>query len=269
MLSDFVNGDPAIIDIIDELAGLSKEAMPQKKDELKATQKKELDLWHKWNNNGRKSQDLKPLFESYKPLIQKEVSKYRGLELPTSSIHAEFRKQFVTAVKTYDPKKAQLNTWVTNQLRKSSRFIKNYQNLGKIPEGQISKIREFKQAQEHLINTMGHEPDTKTLADHLKWPVKRVAQLEKELRKDKPASGYMHDPAEALTPKELEAIHILQYDTRLSPEDRTVYEYTFGINGKPRLQPGQIAKETKIHPSKISRIRGRLKGYIKEAIEVL
>lgn len=258
------------IDVLDEFLELAKEAMPQKKEQLKAKQKKEIDLWHTWNTQGRKPEQLKPLYESYKPLLQSEANKFRGLELPTSTIHAELRKHFVNAVKTYDPKRGtQLNTWVRTNLQKNSRFIKTYQNLGKIPESQISKIREFNQAKETLTNQFGYEPDTRTMADHLKWPHKRVIQLQKELRKDNPTSGYPHDPAETLTPKELEAVHILQYDTRMSPEERTVYEYTFGMNGKPKLQPGQIAKQTKIHPSKISRIRGKLKTYIQEAMEVL
>ncbi len=264
------------IDVLDEFLELVKEsAAPKVKDpaQLKVTQRKDQELWHAWNNGGRTPTLLKPLYESYKPLLQKEINKFKGLELPTSTINAEFRKQFVNAVKTYDPNRAQLNTHVTNVLRKGSRFIKTYQNLGKIPEGQISNIRPLKQAIEHLTNLHGYEPDTTMVADYMKLPVKRVAQLRKELREDRPTSGYEGrpggDPAESLAPKELEAIAILQYDKRLSPEERTVYEYTFGINGKAKLQPGQIAKQTKIHPSKISRIRGKLKNYIQEAIEVL
>lgn len=266
------------ISIVDEFFEqfLSKEAMGEKKEknkeELKVTQKKELDLWHEWNNNGRKPEHLKPLYDSFKPLLQREANKFRGVELPKSTIQAEMRKQFVNAIKTYDPnhpKKPKLSSWITTNLLKSSRFIKTYQNLGKIPEGQISKITEFKRAKNELFDKYGHEPDTITLADYLKWPKKRVAQLQKELRSDLPSSAFLHDPAESLTPKELEAVRIIQYDKRLSPEERSVYEYTFGMNGRQKLQPGQIAKKTGLHPSKISRIRSKLKDYLQEAVEVL
>lgn len=260
------------IAVLDEFLDMVKEAMPAKdKDQLKATQRKEIDLWHNWNTNGRKPTDLKPLFESYKPVLQRRANDFRGIELPTSTINAELRKHFVNAVKTYDPKKgAQLNTWVNSHLRKVSRFVKMYQNFGKIPEENISNIREFKKAKEDLSGKFGYEPDTRTLADHLKWPHKRVVQLETELsRKDNPASGYAHDPAEILAPKELEAVHLLQYDTRLSGQERSVYEYTFGVNGKPALAPGAIAKKIGLHPSKVSRIRGKIKSYLNEAREVL
>lgn len=258
---------------IDEFLNFAKEAaITPAKDysKLKDTKRLEIDLWHHWNNNGRKPEHLKPLYESCKPILLAQAKKWKGVELPVSTINAEYRKHFVQAVKTYDPKKgAQLSSWITSSLKKSSRFMKSYQNLGNIPEGQIAKIREYKAGKEYLTDLRGHEPDTKTLADHLKWSHKHVIQLQKELRADKPVSGWAHDPAEVFSSKELEAIHLLQYDTRMSAEERTVYEHTFGINGKPLLKPGHISKQTGIHPSKISRIRSKLSGYIKEAINVL
>lgn len=269
------------IDLLDEFLDLElvKEALARKKqekptkDEFKATQRKEVVMWHHWNDNGRKPEHLKPLLDSFKPMLQREANKWKGVEIPKSAINAEMRKQFVHAVKSFDPnhpKKTQLSSWITTNLNKSSRFMKTYQNLGKIPEQNISKIREFKQAKETLLNMYGYEADTHTLADHLMWPHKKVIQLQKELRDDLPVSGFPGgDPAELLAPRELEAVRIIQYDKRLSTDERSVYEYTFGMNGKPRLQPGQIAKQTGLHPSKISRIRGKLKGLVTEAMEVL
>lgn len=269
MLDDFLD-----LDLVKE-ALAKKKKQPEKptKDEFKATQRKEIDLWHHWNNNGRKPEHLKPLLDSYKPMLQAETNKWRGVEIPKSAINAEMRKQFVHAVKTFNPdhaKKTQLGSWIKTNLTKSSRFMKTYQNIGKIPENNIAKIREFKLAKETLFNLHGFEPDTKTLADHLKWPHKRVVQLGKELRDDLPESGFPGgDPAESLVPKELEAIKLIQYDKRLSADDRVVYEYTFGMNGKQKMQPGQIAKQTGLHPSKISRIRGKLKNLVIEATEAL
>jgi RNA polymerase primary sigma factor len=248
-----------------------KEAAPKKsREEMKETQKQELDLWHTWNNKGRKPEHLQPLYESYKPLLTREAKKFANrVELPTSTIHAEIDKHFVNAVKSFNPGRGtQLNTWVQTNLQKASRFVKTYQNFGKIPEGQISQIRRYEQAKEQLHSKTGFEPDTKALAEHLGWTPRRVTQLQRELsRRDMPASGWESDPAELISPKELEAIKLMQYE--LTPEERTVYEYTFGMNGKPRHQPGQIAKVTNIHPSKVSRIRNKLVEKLKEAMDLV
>jgi len=260
------------VDILDEFLELAKTAMPAKRDELKATQKREIDLWHNWNNNGRKPEHLQPLLDSHKPLIEQEARKWKNrVELPTSAIDAEFKKQWVHAVKTYDPAKgAQLNTWVKKNLQKSSRYVKTYQNVGKISEGQISRIRKFNESKAFLADKHGYEPDTTMLADHLGWSHRRTVQMQTELsRKDLPASMFIHDPSELAAPKELEAIHLLSYDTRLTPEEKNVFEYTHGLNGKPMLQPGEIAKKTKMHPSKVSRIRDKLSKMVHETSQAL
>lgn len=288
--------DSRPIDILDEFLGLTKEAafpfqpfssafppaftgtigaaakVPPTKEEFKSQQKKELEMWHNWNDNGRKPAHLKPLLDAYKPLIQSKARVYtRGnVEMPTSAIEAEFKKHFVNAVKSYNPeRKTQLNTWVQTNLQKAGRYVKTYQNLGKMPERNIANIRKLDDAKAELSQKHGFEPDTHMLADHLGWPHRRVVQMTKERRKDLPVSGFMQDPTEVMNPKQLEAIHTLQYDSRLSHEDRAVYEYTFGMNGKPMLKPGDIAKKTNLHPSKVSRIRNKLKGFTTEILETL
>jgi len=264
---------------LDEFLELTKEAMASKKSDkkpvdkgvLKDTQKKEHALWHTWNEGGRKPEQLKPLMDSLKPILKAESNKWKRVEIPISTINAEINKHALNAIKKYDPDKGvQLGSWVTGNLKKTGRFVRTYQNLGRIPEAQIGRIREFNQAKETLYNQFGFEPDTKALADHLGWTQKRVQQLHKELsREDKPVSGWLNDPADLMTPKVLEAIRLLQYDNRLSSEERTVYEYTFGLNGKAKLSPGDIAKRTSLHPSKVSRIRNKIKGYVQEAQEAL
>ena len=265
--------------LLDDFLELTKNAMASNKIEkkpidravLKDTQKKEHALWHTWNDNGRKPEHLKPLMDSLKPVMKTYANQWRGIEIPASTVNAEIRKHTVNAIKNYNPDRGvQLSTWITGNLKKTGRFVKQYQNFGRIPEAQISRIKNFKQSKDELANQLGYEPDTKTLADHLGWPQKRVKQLEKELsRKDMPTSGWLSDPADVMTPKELEAIRIIQYDNRLSAEDRSVYEFVFGLNGKPQLNPGQIAKRLNLHPSKVSRIRNRIKGHIQEAMSVL
>jgi DNA-directed RNA polymerase specialized sigma subunit len=242
-----------------------------RKEKLRVTQRREKEMWERWNEGGRKSEDLHPLHQSYKPVISQQVRKYadRGkYPIPTSAIQHEMDKQFVRAVKTYNPSRGtQLNTWVNRNLLKAGRFIKNYQNIGHIPEGQISLIPNYDRARAELLDQFGHEPDTKSIAVRMGQPLRKVKQLEKERRDDLATSGFMQDPSDFLAPKELEAFKLIEYD--LTPEEKTVYEFTFGVNGRPMLKPGEIAKKAKIHPSKISRIRKKLQEKVHEAMELI
>lgn len=242
-------------------------------DELKSTQQREFELWKQWNEGGRKKQDFEPLYHSFKPLINQEVRKWTRNEIPASAIRAEVNNHFVNAMKTYDPNRGSaLGSWVHNNFRKTQRFVKTYQNIGHIPEGQQKLITPYKVAVEELSAKFGHEPDIDSIADHVGVHPRKIMQLQKELRRDLPTSGFEAegmggDPVTNLTPKELEAFNLIKYD--LTPEEKTVYEYTFGVGGKPQLRPGEIAKVAKIHPSKVSRIRAKLKDKVQEAMELV
>ena len=75
------------IDVLDEFLELDlvKEALAKKKqekptkDQFKATQRKEIDLWHHWNDHGRTPEHLKPLLDSFKPMLQGEANKWKGV----------------------------------------------------------------------------------------------------------------------------------------------------------------------------------------------
>ena len=236
------------------------------KADMSLKREAELQMWHDWNNSGRKPAKIEPLLASFKPLIESRAYSYKNrVEIPTAAIDAEYQKQFVNALKTYNPEKGRLSSWVYGNLAKASRYIKTYQNVGKIPEERIGAITPYKQAYAELSDKLGTEPDSLSLAQHLKWPLKRVVTLQKEMREDLPVSGWEKDPYDVMASSDLETLRLVQYE--LSPEERTVYEYTFGMNGKPSLSPGDIAKKTKMHPSRVSRIRSKVRKLVLEASE--
>jgi DNA-directed RNA polymerase specialized sigma subunit len=241
-----------------------------KKKDLKELKKRELELWHQWDKGGRKVEDFQPLHQSFKPVINKKARDWasKNPQVPSSAIYHEMNKRFVLAMKSYNPNRgAALNTWADKNFLKAGRFIRTYQNVGKIPEGQIKLITPYKQAKNDLIDELGFEPDTRTIAERMGQPTNKIAQLEKEMRKDLAASGFVEDPVAVVQPKELEAFRLVEYD--LTPEERTVYEHTFGVNGKPQLRPGEIAVKANLTPTKVSRIRNRLRSKIEEALGVL
>ena len=86
--------------------------------------------------------------------------------------------------------------------------------------------------------------------------------METELRADWIASKSLepdHMDIEE-TGRERELMRYIVHE--LSPQQRTVYEYTLGVNGKQKLKAGTIAKRLKISPSKVSRIRNQIRDKI-------
>lgn len=235
---------------IDEFFELEKQAGVRRA-------KKDLELWQQWDQNGRREEDLEPLMKQIEPIIRKQSNVYSGkVNIPKPAVHAEFQIQAIKAVQGYDPKRAALNTHLTHQLKKAKRFISTYQNVGRISETRIYKINQFQNERDRLADKLQREPSALEMADRMKWPVKQVVVMESELRKEVPTSMTQGGLEQIKPSKEAEVLRLLQYE--LDPEERTVYEYLLGENGKPQLKPGQIARKMKLTPSKVSRIKSSI-----------
>lgn len=232
-----------------------KEFLELDKTAAQYSAQKDLKLWQQWVDNGKQSDDTEVLLNNFKGLIRSKSNKYAGqLNIPASAIHSQFQTQAMKAFETYDPNRgAKLSTHVTNQLKRSHRFINTYQNLGRIPETRIYKITDFKNNKMELEDDLGRPPTALEMADRMKWPMKQVVAMEHELRDEIPASRFAGDIMSIKPSADAEVLRLIQYE--LSPDERAVFEYSTGTNGKPMLKPGDIAKNLNMTASKVSRLK--------------
>jgi DNA-directed RNA polymerase specialized sigma subunit len=261
--------------VLEKLAAAKKTTAPasapppvkvQKK--ISVEQKKnEVELWHKWNTGGQKPKDLEPLLKSFNGMIQKRVNLFKNrVEIPTAAIEAKHKELFYQAMKTWDPKKGgALPTWVDINLRKGTRYIDSNKNFARITENISQHIGAYKAVKSDLAEKLGHEPDAQTIHDHIlvsghptlgRLSLKDIGRIEKEQRRGLIQSG--HDveelggaPNMSSRAEEVKLLIVHQ----LTPEERLVHEYTFGLHGKPKLRPGEMAKKLKMDNSKVSKLR--------------
>lgn len=227
----------------------------------------DLQLWQKWNDGGRKPEDLKPLVSQFRGMIRNHANQFIGnVELPPAAINAEFKRHFVKALTTYDPTKgAQLGTWVWKGLSKAKSFVAQHQNVVRISEKRIFNIGEFNNARSQLNAQFGRDPTTHELADHLGWHQDEVVRLQKQQRADLIGSEMAVDPIEFLPSKEHEAAAFLPYD--LDSNELFVYEHAIGANGKPKLTGNEIAKRMGVSPATVSRIKTGIAHKAKKLME--
>lgn len=239
-------------DFLDTVDSLEKQA----DDDLKKRQSKELEMWQQWKTGGMQQEHLRPLIRSFKPLINHRANVWAGKvrDVPPAAIRAEFTNQFVSALRTYDPNRgAGLGTHISHQLKKAQRFVTTYQNPGRIPENRIYKIRELQDAEQHLDDKLGRPPTQIELADHMKWSPRDVDVLQREVRKARPTGQFESDPSTFVPSKQKEILRLLPYE--LTNEERAVFEHLYGVGGKPRLGPGQIARKLGMSAPKVSRLK--------------
>ena len=223
----------------------------------------ELELWKTWKANPS-DETLEPLMESLYPLVNQTVGKWSSAPVPTPAIRAMAQVHLKRAINAYDPDKsrgATLATYANWHLKKVGAFVHRYQNVGRIPDHRIERIGDFQQARDELKEKLGHPPDAKTLVDHLgpKWSLNEVSRMERELQKDHVAS--LSPETDVLsTPLSAHEIDMARYilDDLESPEERLVYEYSMGLNGKPKLTAQEIAAKMGRNGPWVSRIRARI-----------
>lgn len=232
---------------------------PEKKD-FSQQRAKEVELWHVWKQSNFHPKKFEPLYKSMENLVHNEAKNYKGrVEIPNAAIDWEFKKIFVDSAKRWDPAKgAQLHSWVTDQMKKRiQRFIKTNQNFARIPEYRLAHVNKFKAVKAELTNKLGHEPDTNTLAEETGLHPKEIKRLTKELRKGLIAAGDADDIPQISGINDDARIEEVKHliVPQLTPQERIVHEYTFGMFGKPKLKTSQLAKKMSWDDSKVSKLK--------------
>jgi DNA-directed RNA polymerase specialized sigma subunit len=246
------------LEFLEEGGLLNKEAFAsrRKPTPLGATAQKELEMWKQWQSSGKKPEHLRPLVKSLQPLVKHRSRVFEGRvrDIPPAVIQAEFQKQLVGALETFDPNKGKMGTWVTNRLMKANRFINTYQNPARIVETRIGGITDLHNAEDALKQQLGRTPTSHEIADRMKWPVKEVRTLQTEVRKAYPTGYYGPADPTSITPSRTkEVMKLLPYD--LTPDENAVFEHVYGIGGKKPMGTNQIAGKLNMSAPKVSRLK--------------
>lgn len=236
---------------------------------------KEFELWEKWKKTKDNSY-LNTLLISYDPLIQKEVNIFKSSPLPEEALKLRALSLTKNAFESYDPSKSQLNTHVTNNLKKLNRFVYEHQNIGKIPEHRILKISQYKSIKEQLLEQLNREPTAFEVADEMKIPLIEVERLETELRQDlqiknenadEDGRGFFLDP-QIYSDKTTDAVHFVYYSVP-DPIDQKILELYFGLFGNPKQSVSNIASQLKISYTKANKRLKELAVMVSETEEAL
>jgi len=219
------------------------------------------------------------LLKSLAPIINSQVNRFATSGLPTTAIRLEAQKLTIGALKTYDPAQAQLSTHVVNNLKKLSRFVTNYQNVGHIPEPRALLIGKYKTINENLKIELGRDPTAVELSEALKVSPLEIDRLQTELRSDLSSTadtlsddGFDDDvsgfyqyvlPGQA-DPKLQEAIDFVYFDS--DPVDKKILEYSLGLYGTTIKKAKDIAIALKMTDAELKRRRGLLAQKIKSIL---
>lgn len=198
------------------------------------------------------------LLNNFRGMIQGQALRYRNVEIPPSAIKAEFTRSAVKSIQNFDSSKgASLGTWVTHNLQlKPKRWIHAHLNTARISEGRVYDVGIYQTTRAQLDEKLGRPPSAIEMSEAMGKPLRHVERLEREIRKDIIGSTMTTDPFEIMPNQAKEVLSFLPYE--LSDPERTVFEYTMGTNGKPKLNGNQMAAKMGVSPSTISRYKSSI-----------
>ncbi|KKN98647.1 hypothetical protein LCGC14_0147590 [marine sediment metagenome] len=225
--------------------------------QLRSRQKKEVQLYDTWKQAPTK-QNLTPLMKSLSNITNMYTQRHAtSWAIPRSAVEAEVKIKTLQALNTFDPSYGvKLSTHLQHQLKSVGRFIKKYNNFGKIPEQRQRRIGEFKRAKTELHDMHGREPTTQEMSEFMSWPMSEVALLEIEIRADITGGEETGAVTTFERSKDSDILKLIYYE--LTPEEKLVYEYTLGAHGKQELGTTAIAKQLNMAAAKVSRIKKKI-----------
>ena len=225
---------------------------------------------------------LNELIESNLSFVVKVASEYRNLGLPFEDLLNEGNIGLIEAAHRYDASKGtKFITYAIWWIRKSIlKALSEHSNLVRVPNYQMKKVREIRDAENSLRRSLGRAPQRDEISQRLSKSVNKIDQvLQFTLRevslddkigkdRDKPISDYLVDasassPEDDLIFRESNTL-VGEAMSHLSDQERVVVGFRFGLAGGPPLTLKEIGEKMGISRERVRQIECQAKARLRK-----
>lgn len=168
----------------------------------------------------------------------------------------------------YDPSKAKLNTFMTNELRRLQRIVPQQTSPLPVPEGAALDLRTLKAHEAELTALRGREPTTAELTDSTGLSEKRIEYIRS--RYDIPQVGeqsFVDDEGYTSLPGTLrrdESVWVDAVYDEVDDIDKKILDWSLGRAGAPVLEKTEMARRLGITPAAVTQRSIRLANKLQE-----
>jgi len=204
------------------------------------------ELWRRWKKT-KAPDDLQKLLTQMNPILLREVNKWAP-SMSRSYLEAEAKRLAVEAFESYDPSYGTaLSTHVASRLPKLSRVVYATQNTARLSETKNLLFHVYHTATNELRDRHGREPTNEELADNLGWSPKKLEQFQRQSQRKEFVESEDHPDEEDA---EDHLVDYIYHD--LTPLQKSIFEYSTGYQGKPKLSGEAMMKKLSITQGQLS-----------------
>jgi RNA polymerase primary sigma factor len=225
---------------------------------------------------------LRRLVEANLRFVVSYAKRYRGCGLSFLDLINEGNIGLIEAAHRYDATKGtKFITYAIWWIRKSIlKALSEHSNLVRVPNYQMKKVREIRDAENSLRRSLGRPPKREEISERLSRSVTKIDQvLQFSLRevsldekigkdRDKPISDYLVDqncssPEDDLIKRESNGL-VGEAMAFLTDQERTVVAYRFGLAGGPPLTLKEIGERMGISRERVRQIECQAKSRLRK-----
>ena len=201
------------------------------------------------------------LLTAVKPAINRGIRAHVGTKIsPATRSHA--RRLTLGAIRSYDPRQAQLSTHIINSLQGLKRVVRQQSHVMTVPERVELDRRRVATARTELEDRLGREPSPLQMADYTGLSLRRLEHIQQfrppaaESRfttATEETEGFM--PAVKQGPSDA-WLELLWED--LTPVDQNILDWTLGLHGQQPKSNQEIARRLRLSPGAVSQRKARI-----------
>lgn len=240
--------------------------------------------YNSWKNevdDGIKKSKLDSLLKSLQPTIDYALATNNAKDDPY--IEAKAKLLAFDAVNKFDPQYgATLPTYLSSQLKKLTRIVRDARSPIRLPENVFYDIQNLKESERQLTDSLGREPDLQELADYMRVPISKIEKIRSQQIKQVSENQYFNNvnaKADEDTPSTLSEMGAIMPDnirealdytySGLDHREKKILEWSTGFGGSPILSPADIAAKLGISQSQVSRLTAKIAVQVEENLKAI
>lgn len=227
--------------------------LPIKEEKKRKKRDYLMDSWTEWKEDPSE-EHMSEMLSVAEPIISSATTSFAG-HMQDPVVDAAAKRLAVGAFKSYDPKRASLNTHVFNQLAPLQRVVHRRAQMLKIPKQAWLDMQNLDSSREMLLDKKGQEPSVAELADATGLSKRRIGYLEKFKNAGIP-EGILRER----DPRDVFRLGEEQEDSwwaeavyhSIEPRDQKIYDWRTGAHGVKKLSNKEIARKLGISEAAVS-----------------